>query len=84
MAKVKANPNYLNPWNNFHYCGYIGGSDYDYGLGIDVDGSGCAYVTGYTLSDETTDGFPVTSGAGPDLQRQRRRRLRGQGQGESY
>ena len=46
------------------YCGYIGGSDYEKGNGIAVDGSGCAYVTGYTYSDES-DGFPVT--VGPDL-----------------
>src|SRR6266508_4014381 len=45
------------------YCGYIGGSDDDRGLGIAVDGSGNAYVTGRTLSTETS--FPVT--VGPDL-----------------
>jgi len=45
------------------YCGYIGGSDYDFGYGIAVDGNGNAYVTGYTGSDEAT--FPVT--VGPDL-----------------
>ncbi|MFC1979945.1 SBBP repeat-containing protein [Chloroflexota bacterium] len=44
------------------YCGYIGGSDGDFGFGIAVDGSGCAYVTGHTLSDETPEGFPVTVG----------------------
>ena len=45
------------------YCGYIGGSESDYGDGIAVDGSGNTYVTGRTLSDETT--FPVA--VGPDL-----------------
>jgi hypothetical protein len=45
------------------YCGYIGGAGDDQGNGIAVDGSGNAYVTGYTASTETS--FPVT--AGPDL-----------------
>jgi hypothetical protein len=45
------------------YCGYIGGSNRDYGFGITVDASGCAYVIGYTESDQTT--FPVVGG--PDL-----------------
>ena len=45
------------------YCGYIGGTGQDFGSGIAVDGSGCAYVTGYTASAETS--FPVT--VGPDL-----------------
>jgi hypothetical protein len=42
------------------YCGYIGGSAYDFGYGIAVDGSGNAYVTGYTKSSQIT--FPVTAG----------------------
>lgn len=45
------------------YCGYIGGSQADYGVGIAVDGSGNAYVSGYTESDQTS--FPVVTG--PDL-----------------
>jgi hypothetical protein len=45
------------------YCGYLGGSGDDSGLGIAVDGSGNAYVSGYTSSDQTT--FPVT--VGPDV-----------------
>ncbi|MEW6207382.1 MAG: SBBP repeat-containing protein [Acidobacteriota bacterium] len=45
------------------YCGYIGGVSEDFGNGIAVDSSGNAYVTGTTLSSQTT--FPVT--VGPDL-----------------
>jgi len=44
------------------YSGYIGGSNVDRGYGIAVDGSGCAYVTGYTSSREST--FPVKAGPG--------------------
>jgi len=46
------------------YCGYIGGSGWDYGSGIAVDGAGSAFVVGHTDSSED-EGFPVT--VGPDL-----------------
>jgi len=42
------------------YCGYIGGSSWDYGKGIAIGPSGNAYVTGQTFSDERT--FPVIDG----------------------
>jgi hypothetical protein len=45
------------------YCGYIGGSGWDLGTGISVDGGGNAFVTGYTGSTETS--FPGVGG--PDL-----------------
>jgi hypothetical protein len=44
------------------YCGYIGGDDEDEGLGIAVDTSGKAYVTGLTASTEAT--FPKLVGPG--------------------
>ncbi len=57
VAKVNA------AGTGFIYCGYIGGSSSESGQAIAVDGSGNAYVAGYTGSSETT--FPVT--VGPDL-----------------
>ncbi|MBN2492240.1 MAG: SBBP repeat-containing protein [Planctomycetes bacterium] len=44
-------------------CGYLGGSGTDQCLGIAVDSTGNAYVTGYTTSAELT--FPVV--VGPNL-----------------
>jgi len=58
VAKVKADGTGLD------YCGYIGGTNSDEGVGIAVDGSGRAYLVGYVFSSET-QGFPVT--VGPDL-----------------
>lgn len=45
------------------YCGYIGGSNQDIGMGIAIDDAGNAYVSGNTSSTQTT--FPVK--IGPDL-----------------
>ncbi len=45
------------------YCGFIGGSLYDYGYSVAVDWQGHAYLTGETSSPEAS--FPET--VGPDL-----------------
>jgi hypothetical protein len=39
-----------NTGNSLVYSTYLGGEHSDYGIGIAVDGSGNAYVTGYTFS----------------------------------
>jgi hypothetical protein len=57
VAKVNSSGTALS------YCGYIGGSSYDYGQGMAVDSAGNAYVAGAAYSTEAT--FPVTGG--PDL-----------------
>jgi hypothetical protein len=41
--------------NSIAYSTYLGGSSYDRVNGIAVDGSGCAYVIGYTFSGD----FPI-------------------------
>jgi hypothetical protein len=43
---------------NLLYATYLGGTSYDHGRGIAIDGVGTAYITGYTESDD----FPVTAG----------------------
>jgi hypothetical protein len=49
----------LNPTGVLQYATYLGASGPDSGLGIAVDGTGAAYVTGQTASPA----FPTTSGA---------------------
>jgi hypothetical protein len=52
------------------YSTYIGGSDFEWGYGIAVDGSGNAYVTGYTWSTNypvTPGAFQTTNGGGRDV-----------------
>ena len=44
------------------YATFLGGNDYDYGWAIAVDGSGKAYITGYTESSD----FPAAGGPGYD------------------
>jgi hypothetical protein len=58
VAKINASGTFIE------YCGYIGGSKYDSGFGIDIDDFNNIYVTGYTESSEN-EGFPVF--VGPDL-----------------
>ena len=59
----------LNPTGSaLVYSTYLGGSNYDYAVGITVDSSGSAYVTGVAESSNfpTTTGAFQTSLAGPD------------------
>ena len=44
--------------NSLIYSTYLGGAEHELGGGIAVDGSGCAYVTGYTEYTESTP-FPT-------------------------
>jgi hypothetical protein len=50
------------------YSTYLGGTNDDEGVGIRVDGSGNAYVTGYTLSTDfpTANALQVTNHGGAD------------------
>ena len=47
------------------YSTYLGGTDEDYGFGIDVD-NGYAYVTGYTLSTDFPTQYGLAKAAGSD------------------
>jgi hypothetical protein len=58
VAKVRVDGGGLS------YCGYIGGSDNERGMGIAVDDLGRAYIAGYSYSS-STEGFPVLTG--PDV-----------------
>ena len=53
--------------NGLVYSTYLGGSEADFGYGITVDGSGNAYITGYTSStDFPTEGEYQTDQGGWD------------------
>jgi hypothetical protein len=64
-AYDRSRPLVIDP--TLSYSTYVGGSGFDYGYGIAVDGSGNAYVTGQTTSAD----FPTTIGAfqmiGPNI-----------------
>jgi hypothetical protein len=45
------------------YSTYLGGSGLDVGRAIAVNSTGNAYVTGFTVSNGVSGGFPITSGA---------------------
>ncbi|MFU2192317.1 SBBP repeat-containing protein, partial [Methanobacterium sp. MZD130B] len=49
----------LDPTGALVYSTYLGGTDYEYGYGVAVDGDGNAYITGETSSTD----FPTTSDA---------------------
>ncbi len=49
----------LDPWHNqMFYATFLGGSNRDECWGIDIDETGAAYVTGYTISTD----FPTVGG----------------------
>ncbi|HHT18370.1 MAG TPA: hypothetical protein GXZ72_02245, partial [Methanobacterium sp.] len=49
----------LDPTGALVYSTYLGGTNYEYGYGVAVDGDGNAYITGETSSTD----FPTTSDA---------------------
>jgi hypothetical protein len=55
--------------STLHYSTYLSGVHHDFGNGIDVDNAGCAYVTGYTRSDNfpTVNAFNSTKWGGDSV-----------------
>jgi hypothetical protein len=56
---AQAGPSGTNDWQDLLYGTYLGGSDYEEGFDIAVDGNGATYVTGTTGSSD----FPIRPGA---------------------
>ncbi|MHC4943720.1 MAG: SBBP repeat-containing protein, partial [Planctomycetota bacterium] len=65
VAMLIADPTNPVPMDNYVYCGFVGGTDWDQGMDIAVDDEGAAYITGDTWSSEDVEGFPTI--VGPDL-----------------
>ena len=51
---------YIDPL--LSYSTYLGGSDYDFGYGVAVDTSNCAYITGWTYSADFPTKKPLQAG----------------------
>ncbi len=51
----------LAPSGSLVYATYLGGQDWDHGESVAVDGSGNAYVTGYTASTDFPTARPIQS-----------------------
>jgi hypothetical protein len=59
LAKVSADG------TAFELSGFFGGIDYDRITGVALNDVGMIFVAGFTMSDEVTEGFPLS--VGPDL-----------------
>jgi hypothetical protein len=62
VCRLQPRPDKAAPADNYDYCGYIGGADYDQAFWVALDPRGDAYVVGDTASDATT--FPDGDGLG--------------------
>ncbi len=61
------------------YSTYLGGSEFDHGMGIAVDAAGNAHVTGFTLSPDFPTVSPIQAAYGGDVGRLAPGEVRGDG-----